>query len=138
MTKPGRKILVADDDTDDLELLIEAFQIADPEVKIDVVSLGKSLMDALEASKDALPNLIVLDYNMPDKNAPALLDMLSAHNVFRKIPAVVWSTSNSLLHKAICEQKGALRYFTKPPYFPDIIQHVKTMLGFCRFDVNQD
>lgn len=60
-------ILIADDDTDDLELLGEALLQLEPDATIHTVSTGHEILEYLTTCHgEDLPSLIILDYNMPD------------------------------------------------------------------------
>ena len=117
----SRYILFADDDMDDQELLREAFESIEVNIKIETVSLGKEVLSFLESKADGdLPNLILLDYNIPDMTGAKIIKKLSENSRFSKIPKVVWSTSNSPLYRKISMEAGANFYFEKPLTFNDV------------------
>ena len=127
-----RIILVADDDVDDQELLEEAILHLKEGAAIHTVSSGNELIEYLiSCTKKELPCLIVLDYNMPKMNGVEVLEYLHNNENYKHIPAIVWSTSNSIFYKEICKQKGALEYFQKPNNFTTLTAVAKQMLSFC-------
>ena len=67
-----------------------------------------------KAKDDELPSLIVLDYNMPNMNGAEVLEQLSKDPRYKKIPKIIWSTSNNSSYIKECMEKGATTYFVKP------------------------
>ena len=127
-----KKILLADDDMDDLELLEEAFLLLNPSLLLFKVSSGREGLDYLNNCEDnMLPCLIVLDYNMPDFTGPEILETILKEDRYKKIPSVIWSTSNTNLYKEISIQRGAKQYYQKPQNFKGIITLAQEMLRIC-------
>ena len=127
-----KKILLADDDMDDLELLEEAFLLLNPSLLLFKVSSGREGLDYLNNCEDnMLPCLIVLDYNMPDFTGAEILETILREDRYKKIPSVIWSTSNTKLYKEISLQRGAKHYYQKPHNFQDILNLAQEMLLIC-------
>ncbi len=131
MTKTTRTILLADDDMDDLELLEECFLQIDPSLKIFKILSGKKAVEALvKADEESFPDLIVLDYNMPDLTGAEVLDAIYNDERYRNIPRLIWSTSDSSMYEQICRDKGATHYFKKPHSVDEVQSLAKKILGF--------
>jgi CheY-like chemotaxis protein len=114
MPKPPY-ILLADDDPEDQEMLIDLLRDRLPHVAVRTVNNGREAMNCLlECAGNELPSLIVLDYKMPEVTGAEVLQATAQHPRFRLIPKVVWSTSNNSEYIEICVRHGALKYFTKP------------------------
>jgi len=108
-------ILLADDDPEDQEMLIDLLRERLPAVEVRTVRNGREAMEWLwESAGNELPSLIVLDYKMPEFTGAEVLQATAQHPQFRLIPKVVWSTSNNSEYIDICVRHGALKYFTKP------------------------
>lgn len=58
------KILYADDDVDDCELLVEALEKIDPKIECTMVNDGRQALNIL-TDETPLPDYIFLDVNMP-------------------------------------------------------------------------
>ena len=130
MTLKQKIILFADDDLDDQELLKEAFLKIDDELIIHTESTGKEGLSFLENCTDEdLPDLIILDYNIPDMNGAEIFESINSNTRYRNIVKVVWSTSNSPLYRQICKDAGIDHYFEKPQRYQDILKLGQTMLG---------
>lgn len=58
-----------------------------------VVENGEDLMKLLESTmNEDLPNIIILDQNMPKSNGLQTLAALKAHTRFAHLPVVIYST----------------------------------------------
>ena len=130
MTLKQKIILFADDDLDDQELLKEAFLKIDDELIIHTETTGKEALSFLEnCTNEDLPDLIILDYNIPDMNGAEIFESINSNTRYRNIVKVVWSTSNSPLYRQICKDAGIDHYFEKPQRYQDILKLGQTMLG---------
>jgi len=109
------RILIADDDPEDLEMLEEAFLEVKPDSNIDTVIGGAAAIKWLDTNaQESLPNLIVLDFNMPDVNGIDVLSHIQAKVVYNSVPRVMFSTSNAEKYISDSLEHGATRYFVKP------------------------
>ncbi|MBA2744838.1 MAG: response regulator [Flavisolibacter sp.] len=125
-------VLLAEDDTDDQELIVSAFLKADPNLKMAIVNDGKEALDyLLNASEGKLPCLILLDYNMPELNGAQVVQKLSDAR-FKNIPKVILSTSNNPVYAEDSLKKGASAYRVKPDDFQSLINIAKEMIALCR------
>ncbi len=129
-------ICLADDDPDDQELLLEAFQQLTDSYHLKAVSSGKGLLEYLSVMDEGeLPCLIVLDYNMPGLDGKQVLAYLHNTARYHHIPKVIYSTSNSLKDKKEFLSIGASEFLTKATTTRDILNSVRKMLSFCDNDV---
>lgn len=78
-----------------------------------------------------LPDLIVLDYNIPEINGAEILAQLKKEDRFFSIPKIVWSTSDSQLYRENCLTLGAKAYLVKPSSIIGIKEIAKEMLRLC-------
>jgi CheY-like chemotaxis protein len=125
-------IYVADDDSDDRELLIKAFQLITDRHHVTVVPGGKALIELLSSkSESELPCLIVLDYNMPELNGKQVLEYLQKSVRYRRIPKVIYTTSNSSKEKSEFLSMGVNGFLTKATTFQGILNAAKLMLSHC-------
>jgi two-component system, chemotaxis family, response regulator Rcp1 len=109
-------ILLVEDNPADADLTIEILT-ATNEVE---VSLAKDGIEALTLLDDASglterrPTLILLDLNLPRKDGRQVLAVLKTHDLLRRIPVVVLSSSESDFDITNCYELGANCYVTKP------------------------
>jgi CheY-like chemotaxis protein len=126
-------ILLADDDTDDSELLKTAILDIAPKARVRVFSDGKQVVDFLEQhGNEDLPCTIVLDYNMPFLNGPEVLEHIAKYPLYNRVPKIVWSTAEADEYQFISIQKGANRYFVKPSNHLEIDVFAREILKFCQ------
>lgn len=125
------KILLAEDDIDDQELLAEAFSEIDPAIQLDSFSTGKKFLNYLEELPDSeIPNMIILDYNIPEINGAEILEKLESDKRYQHVIKLVWSTSNSAMYENSCLSLGAKAYLVKPSNITALRDLAKKMLSF--------
>lgn len=110
-----RKVILAEDDPDDRELF-EIFLAKRTDIKLlPAVGNGMELLTYLEdASESNLPDLIVLDQNMPMMSGKQTLEALRDHAKFSNIPAVIYSTYADSNLITECKKLGARMVAMKP------------------------
>jgi CheY-like chemotaxis protein len=89
-----RKILLAEDDVDDQVLFYDFLNHREDIVLMPVTENGVVLIDFLESipNSDGLPDIIIVDQNMPKRNGLQTLRILKTMNRYASIPVVVYST----------------------------------------------
>ncbi|WP_205511520.1 response regulator [Longitalea arenae] len=136
MKNKSVKILITDDDREDLELIEEAFLREEPTVQIQKFTHGKTALEFLNASVDQdLPCLVILDYSMPEINGSEMLLFMKQNDRYNHIPKIVLSTSNAPIHIHECLNNGATDYLVKPNSMKALQTLAKKLLAFC--DPNQ-
>ena len=130
MIQPNKSIkslLVADDDLDDLMLLLSAIQSLRTDVKVCHVRDGGELFSFLKS--ESIPDLILLDINMPKIDGMDCLKRIKSQPEYNNIPIVMHSTSsnNEIIDR--CYQYGASRYIVKPIFYRDIVGFMKMLLA---------
>lgn len=131
--KNHHTILIGEDDIDDQELLEEIFFSVDKSLELEFATNGSKLLDYLQqCNDDRLPSLILLDYNMPEKNGAEILNDLRMMERYSSIPKIIWSTSRSQLYKDICLKLGANDYIIKPSTVNDFIGIARYILSFVK------
>lgn len=121
--KPFR-ILIADNDIDDVNLTRDCFNDNGLPVDLKNVDDGQLLMDYLLGIKNTagskiLPQLILLDLNMPYKSGLEALKELKQDDMLRKIPVVVLSTSKAFHDIEKAYELGANCYISKPDTYDE-------------------
>jgi CheY-like chemotaxis protein len=124
--------LMAEDDPDDRLLIKEAFQESLVDNNIYFVEDGVELMDYLHCQNkysnptDApLPDLILLDLNMPRKDGREALAEIKSDLRLRYIPVVVLTTSKAEEDIIRSYDIGAASYITKPVTFDGLVEAIK-------------
>ena len=121
-------ILYAEDDQDDFESVREALLQQTDRFSLVHAKNGEEAIHFLEnCTPDSLPNLIVLDLNMPIMNGKEALVWLKAHNEFKNIPVMVFTTSSREEDVKLCQGHGCT-FFRKPTLYRDLLHVVQIML----------
>jgi CheY-like chemotaxis protein len=112
---PPCKILIIDDDTDDVEILADVFKT----IGVDAVHYVHTAMQAfmyLEEVKmnTELPRLIVTDMHLPGITGQEFLEDLKGMVPYNNIHVIVLSSHKSERDIENARQLGALDYILKP------------------------
>lgn len=113
-----KHVVLADDDREDVEIFQLALEEACPEIELNIAEDGVELLNLLEAI--AVPDLIVLDINMPRKSGKECLKEIRSKKIYDPVPVVILSTSNVQNDIDYCLANGANRYFIKPPNYIEV------------------
>lgn len=110
------RILVVDDDVEDHFILQDYFSEAQLEHSVGFRENGLQAIHYLESVSDdfQLPDLIILDLNMPIMNGTQTLINLKGIPRLRQIPIIIFSTSENETEKRKCLSLGAVDYMVKP------------------------
>jgi CheY-like chemotaxis protein len=122
-------ILLVDDDATDRELFIDAMNIKETRYNISEASNGQEAIDYLKAT-DRLPDLIILDLNMPVKDGRETLKEIRADNGFRSVPVCILSTSSAHFDVLKAYEAGANLFMVKPLDFKQLIDMTSSLLMF--------
>lgn len=124
-------ILLAEDDPDDRLLVHEAFEESHLLNVLETVEDGEQLMDYLNQKGDfagkPMPNLILLDLNMPRKNGMEALEEIKADERLRRIPIVVLTTSKTEEDIIRSYNLGVNSFVVKPVTFESLVELVKEL-----------
>ena len=115
-------ILLVDDDSDDREILRDAFIAKHKDNREYVfIETGDHLLEYLETNGE-LPALVMLDLNMPGKDGREALKQIKGDERWRSIPIIVFTTSGSQRDKDMSYSLGANCFITKPDTFNKLVE----------------
>ncbi|MBI0446406.1 response regulator [Deinococcus sp. DB0503] len=128
-----RRILLVDDNPNDVELALNAFQ-EDGLGECDVM-VANSGPEALAVLRGAvpLPDVILLDLKMPQMDGLAVLDAIRSEASTRDIPVVMLSTSGETRDIRDSYAHGASAYVIKPLDFTQFRQAIQTITAFWAY-----
>jgi CheY-like chemotaxis protein len=133
-------ILIAEDDADDRFLLQAAFEENGFKDTLQFVENGVEALEFLQnlTNKEEadLPRFILLDLNMPKKDGREVLKELKQHPQFKKIPIVIFSTTNNEQEMRRCYELGANSYITKPNSFEGLLKTVAALRSYWMYTTN--
>ncbi len=132
MTSQQGHIIFVDDDEEDHLIMSEYFREAGKGDCITFIKNGQEALNYLNEITDhaTLPSLIVLDLNMPILNDTQTLALLKGDARYRKIPVLIFSTSENENEKRKCLSLGAREYIVKPTTYLDGFEVVEKFAGY--------
>jgi DNA-binding response OmpR family regulator len=107
------KILLIEDDADDIELLAEAFRSNNIAFRMETIMEGDKVLPYMVAHKE-VPDVIVLDFNLPKLHGREILPIIKNAEHYKNVPVVVLSTSALQDDVLFAKELGAAEYITKP------------------------
>jgi CheY-like chemotaxis protein len=131
---PVKKLLLADDDVDDVFFISELIKHHPGLSLLSTAENGAEVISYLQTviqGKSALPDVILLDQNMPRMNGLQTLNYLKSSQNYAHIPVVIYSTYMSLQLIAECTASGALLVAPKPESldgYKKLMDHLDTVI----------
>ena len=123
MTEKKATILVVDDAPENLTLLGELLQ---GQYKVRTANSGARALHHL--SKDALPDLILLDIMMPDMNGYEVIQKIKQDPISRDIPVIFVTALGEEENEQQGLDLGAVDYISKPIKASILLARIKTHL----------
>jgi CheY-like chemotaxis protein/DNA-binding XRE family transcriptional regulator len=122
-------VLLVEDNADDVDLALHAFQQARFANRVQVVTDGREALDYLfregkyaRRNPGEHPQLILLDLKLPKVSGLEVLRRLKADKRTRQIPVVILTISERFDDYAECDRLGAELYIVKPLNFQRLSQ----------------
>ncbi|HEY3742738.1 MAG TPA: response regulator [Bryobacteraceae bacterium] len=110
----GRKILLAEDNPQDVFLLTEAFLTENIPVQIDCVEDGDQLLTLLTGDGCGSYGLAVLDAHLPKRSAEEVLTLLGRQQKRPSMPLIILTTLASNQEKDRLMELGVKEILAKP------------------------
>ncbi|WP_205513573.1 response regulator [Longitalea arenae] len=129
-----KRIMLAEDDEDDKWIFTEIMNglSANSNIRFDVVDNGVQIIQALE-NTSRLPDLVILDQNMPQLNGKETLQLIKKNDRFTHIPVVIYSTYNDSRLSNECFRMGATQIITKPDTFEGFREMIEMLVQkYCK------
>lgn len=111
--KKSLDILLIEDDIDDIDLLKDALNEKEVSYQMEVIMEGDKVYSYLESVED-LPEIIVMDLNLPKIGGKEILMEIKSSFTFTEIPIIVLTTSSAKEDIDYCNSMGISKYITKP------------------------
>lgn len=136
----NRRVLIVDDQEINLRvfearLIASGFEVQLAQRAVDAWNL------LMQADKDALPHLIILDVMMPDVSGFEFLDDIKSHERFKYIPVLVVTSLSKSRHRARAFALGAEDFLTKPINASELLARVRHLTDIGQFserETNRD
>jgi two-component system response regulator len=123
------RILYAEDNLDDVELLRAVLERSPIPVCLEHVEDGVACMEYLRRS-EPLPDLLLLDLNMPIMDGFEVMRAIVGDESLRSLPVVVLTTSSAPEDIARMYRMRCSSYVRKPLEMPTFVCAVKTMIDY--------
>lgn len=134
MSRSPLHILHVEDDAADRDLVRLAIRKSPASTRIVGAADGEEAFELLRTAADSdasqLPELILLDLNLPKKDGRQLLFELKQHPRLKLIPVIVLTTSEALGDVETCYRHGAACYLIKPIDFDALVALARKLVEF--------
>jgi chemotaxis family two-component system response regulator Rcp1 len=134
MTRSGFDVLLVDDNPADTDLTAEVLERHGCQGHIHTVHDGVEAMAFLRGegkyAGEPVPQLVMLDLNMPRKDGRAVLAEVKRDPALKKIPIIVFTTSQSPKDISRSYELGANCYVNKPGNLPEFVAAVTEFGNF--------
>ncbi|PZX15334.1 response regulator receiver domain-containing protein [Breznakibacter xylanolyticus] len=133
------RILYAEDNVNDIELTLAAFQEINLVNQIDVVRDGEEALDYLfyrnrYANRERfLPALVLLDLKMPKKDGVEVLEAIRQSSEYANLPVVMLTSSQMETDVVRSYKLGVNGFVVKPIDFLEFVKAIKTIGYFWAF-----
>lgn len=138
------RVLLVEDSRADARLIVEVFKEEQINVDVDIVRDGEEAMAYLfrlgQYESAPVPQLIILDLNMPKKDGREVLAEIKSDTVLSTIPVVILTTSQSEEDIQRSYKLHASCFVTKPLELDKFISIIRSLDSFwfraVRFPAN--
>ena len=117
-----RRIMIVDDDESVRSLL--RMTLAEDEYEIDEATDGE---DALRLLERAVPDLVLLDWEMPERHGSLVLDELKRRHP--QLPVIVLTAEIAEHHRSLAEALNVDVFLTKPFSPLELLETIERLLG---------
>jgi len=122
-------ILLVEDNEGDIILTLEALKETSLKNRVSVARNGEMALELLEAAT-VLPDIILLDINLPKVDGLEVLATIKKDDRFKSIPVIMLSTSSSDVDIKASYENHANCFISKPVDLGRFIEVVKTIENF--------
>jgi CheY-like chemotaxis protein len=127
--KANLNVLLIEDDTIEIMKLNRTISTLKLNHNIVEANNGEEALKILER-KEALPDIILLDLNMPKINGIEFLSILKSDSLLKHIPTIVLTTSNNQKDLLECYKIGIAGYVLKPLRYEDYVSKIEILLSY--------
>jgi CheY-like chemotaxis protein len=123
-------VLLVEDDPGDVLLVQEAMSHDKIQNELEVVSDGALALEYLRDPDKALPDLVLLDLNLPRKSGREVLEEIRQDPALCRIPVVILTTSDAESDILKSYELHANAYVTKPVDLEQFLEVVREIDNF--------
>jgi two-component system, sensor histidine kinase and response regulator len=118
------KVMIVDDNLGNLRLLEELLGEHD----YDLLTFPRGDL-AIKAASQDMPDLILLDINMPDMDGFEVCERLKADSNLRDIPVIFITAMSDMEDMVKAFATGGVDYVTKPFHYEEVLARIQTHLA---------
>lgn len=122
-------VLLIEDDMIEIMKLNRTISTLNLDHNIIEANNGEDALKILE-KKDNLPDIILLDLNMPKINGIEFLSILKNDDLLKYIPTIILTTSNNQKDLLECYKIGVAGYVIKPLKYEDYVSKIEKLLAY--------
>lgn len=122
-------ILLIEDDTIEVMKFNRVVKTLNLNHKIIEANNGEEALEILRI-KEIIPDIILLDLNMPKLNGLEFLRILKNDESLKFIPSIVLTTSSNHKDLLECYKIGIAGYLLKPLKYDDYMERIKKLLDY--------
>jgi CheY-like chemotaxis protein len=122
-------ILLIEDDAIEVMKFNRVLSTLNVKHKIVEAHNGEEALTILKI-KEVIPDVIILDLNMPRINGIEFLRILKADDYLKYIPSVILTTSNNRKDILECYKIGIAGYILKPLKYEDYVDKIKRLIEY--------
>lgn len=129
------RIVLMEDNPADVYLIRTALDEHGTKYKLEVLSDGPQCIALIESRRRnpalEIPDLIVLDLNLPTHDGTAILQMIKETPALSDVPVAILTSSESPKERASAEALGANRFIRKPIELDEFLQIGGILKSMC-------
>lgn len=127
--KKALKILLVEDNLIEIMKMKRTISLLDLEHTIQEANNGEEALKLLESSS-YLPDIILLDLNMPKISGIEFLKITKQNDDLKHIPVIILTTSSNQKDLIECYKTGMSGYVLKPLKYEDYVKKMETVLAY--------
>ncbi|MBN8567493.1 MAG: response regulator [Flavobacteriales bacterium] len=122
-------ILLIEDDAIEVMKFNRVIKTLNYNHKIIEAHNGEEALEILKI-KEIIPDIILLDLNMPKLNGLEFLKILKSDATLKYIPSIILTTSGNQKDLLECYKTGIAGYVLKPLKYEDYTERIKKLLDY--------
>jgi len=132
------ELLVAEDDPDDRDLIVQAWARVSSARVLRVLSDGRAMvqhLDRVAKGEEPLPGMLVVDMHMPHVSGADVLREIQRRPELAGIPVVALSANPDEAHE--CYALGSTAFIAKPSTFDGMVRIFQALDDLCASDLRR-
>lgn len=123
------KVLLVEDNLIEIMKMKRTISLLKLKHTIHEAKNGEEALQFLE-DKSNMPDIILLDLNMPKISGIEFLRILKANDDLKHIPTIILTTSSNQKDLLECYRTGMSGYVLKPLKYEDYVKKIETVLAY--------